>query len=83
MGIIWSKIAELLFGKKLEIALVGLENTGKTTFANHLAYGEPKKTLPTYGVNVRFVKHKSILIYATMKYRFDNENMGFRWADSI
>ena len=59
MGILWTKLRDLLFGKNLEIALVGLENSGKTTFANHLAYGEPKSTLPTIGVNVRFVKNKS------------------------
>ncbi len=60
MGIIWTKLRDLLFGHKLELALVGLENSGKTTFANHLAYGEPKKAVPTFGVNVRFVKQRSM-----------------------
>ena len=74
MGIIWTKLRDLLFGRKLELALVGLENSGKTTFANHLAYGEPKKTLPTFGVNVRFVKKKSK--HLEVNYRLDYEDLG-------
>ena len=61
MGALITKLRELLFNRKLELTLLGLENCGKTTFANHLAYGEPKKTLPTIGLNVRYAKRRSIL----------------------
>ena len=36
MGGIFTKLYEYLFNKKLEICLIGLENTGKTTFVNVL-----------------------------------------------
>ena len=60
MGGLLAKLKEFLFSKKLELVLVGLENCGKTTFANHLAYGEPKKTLPTIGLSVKYAKKNSI-----------------------
>ena len=59
MGGIFAKLKELLFSKKLEVVLVGLENCGKTTFTNHLAYGEPKKSIPTVGLTVKYAKKKS------------------------
>eukprot|EP00826_Nyctotherus_ovalis_P008335 TRINITY_DN12155_c0_g2_i1.p1 TRINITY_DN12155_c0_g2~~TRINITY_DN12155_c0_g2_i1.p1 ORF type:complete len:109 (+),score=21.58 TRINITY_DN12155_c0_g2_i1:171-497(+) len=59
MGGLFTKLKELLFNKKLELVLVGLENCGKSTFANHLTYGEPKKTLPTIGLTVKYAKRDS------------------------
>ena len=61
MGVVLAKLKELLFTKKLELVLVGLENCGKSTFANHLAYGEPKKALPTIGLSVKYAKKNSTL----------------------
>ena len=61
MGGIFAKLKETLFGHKMEIVVIGLENCGKTTFANHLAYGEPKRTLPTIGLNVRYAKKGSTI----------------------
>ena len=58
MGVIFTKIYEYLFNKKLEICLIGLENTGKTTFVNVLM-GVHKQTLPTIGLNVKNVKKGS------------------------
>ena len=63
MGGLLTKLKELLFNKKLELVLVGLENCGKSTFANHLTYGEPKKTLPTIGLAVKYAKRDSMLIF--------------------
>eukprot|EP00830_Metopus_es_P002193 TRINITY_DN1195_c0_g1_i1.p1 TRINITY_DN1195_c0_g1~~TRINITY_DN1195_c0_g1_i1.p1 ORF type:complete len:182 (+),score=22.76 TRINITY_DN1195_c0_g1_i1:47-592(+) len=60
MGGLISKLKQWLFSKKLELVIVGLENCGKTTFANHLTYGEPKKTLPTLGLNVRYAKKENL-----------------------
>ena len=74
MGGLFTKLREMLFSKKLELVLVGLENCGKTTFANHLAYGEPKKTLPTIGLSVKYAKKNSKSFSIT--FRSDNAHMG-------
>ena len=58
MGGLFSKIYEKLFTKKLELCLLGLENTGKTTFVDTLM-GKPKKSMPTNGLNVKHVKKGS------------------------
>ena len=58
MGSLFSKLLEVLFSKKLEICLLGLENTGKTTFVDTLM-GIHKQNLPTIGLNVKQVKKGS------------------------
>ena len=58
MGSFLGKIMEALFNTKLEICLLGLENTGKTTFVDSLM-GIHKETLPTIGLNVKHVKKGS------------------------
>ena len=58
MGGIFSKLYEYLFSKKLEVCLIGLENTGKTTFVNVLM-GIHKQNMPTIGLNARQVKKGS------------------------
>jgi GTPase SAR1 family protein len=58
MGELFSKFYQKLFTKKLELCLVGLENTGKTTFVDNLI-GKPKKPIPTIGLNVKYVKKGS------------------------
>lgn len=58
MGSLFSKLLELLFNTKLEICLLGLENTGKTTFVDTLM-GVHKQTMPTIGLNVKHVKKGS------------------------
>lgn len=60
MGSFLSKLFQKFFSKKLELALLGLENTGKTTFVNQMM-SEQKKTVPTIGLNVKVVKKGSIL----------------------
>lgn len=71
---------QTLFSKKLELCLLGLENTGKTTFVDALM-GKPKKNLPTIGLNVKQVKQGSKLKHNM--YRFDNEDMGYWRTVSI
>ena len=75
MGTLLAKLKSILFGRKLEIAVVGLENVGKSTFVNQLAHGESITTLPTVGVNIKFVKIKSRFF---AKNRFKFEDIGFR-----
>ena len=85
MGGLFSKLYEYLFSKKLEICLIGLENTGKTTFVNVLM-GVHKQNLPTIGLNVKQVKKGSKSIINENKYnkfRPINENLGYWWSVSI
>ena len=39
MGGIFTKMLDLFYSKKMEIVLLGLENSGKTTLLNQLALG--------------------------------------------
>ena len=56
MGGILSRMLESFFTKKLEVVLVGLENSGKTTLLNVMSAGHPVETCPTIGLNVKMVK---------------------------
>ena len=58
MGGLFTKLYEYLFNKKLEVCLIGLENTGKTTFVNILI-SINKQNLKTIGLNVNQVKKGS------------------------
>ena len=49
-----------LFTKKLEVVLVGLENSGKTTLLQVLSNGAPVETAPTIGLNVKMVKQGGV-----------------------
>eukprot|EP00756_Hemistasia_phaeocysticola_P007283 Hpha_TRINITY_DN14192_c0_g1::TRINITY_DN14192_c0_g1_i1::g.10724::m.10724/K07955/ARL8; ADP-ribosylation factor-like protein 8 len=61
MGPLASKMKELFAGnKKIELCLVGLENSGKTTLLNILSVGYPVDTMPTVGLNVKMVKKQGI-----------------------
>ena len=86
MGGMFQKLYDYLFTKKLEICLIGLENTGKTTFVNILM-GVHKQNMPTIGLNVKQVKKgsktKKIDFLINFLIRFVNENMGYRWTISI
>ena len=53
-------LRRLLFSKKLEVVLVGLENSGKTTLLHVLSDGVPVETTPTIGLNVRMVKRGGV-----------------------
>lgn len=46
----------MFFSKKLEVAIIGLGNSGKTTLLHVLADGHPVETIPTVGLNVRMIK---------------------------
>eukprot|EP01040_Poterioochromonas_malhamensis_P011205 gene11205-12209_t len=49
-------LRRMLFSKKLEVVIVGLGNSGKTTLLNVLSDGIPIETVPTVGLNVRMIK---------------------------
>jgi len=56
MGALMAKMLDAFYAKKLEVVLVGLENSGKTTLLNVLAAGRPVETCPTIGLNVKLVR---------------------------
>ena len=62
MGYYFSKLLEKLFQTKPEICLLGLENTGKTTFVDCLM-GVHKQNIPTIGLNVKTVTKGSKFLF--------------------
>jgi len=56
MGGLLSHLRSLFFSRKLEIVLVGLANSGKSTFSNQLASGTFVEEGPTVGLNVKVLK---------------------------
>lgn len=61
MGGFFSRLLASFYSKKLEVVLVGLENSGKTTLLNVLANGPVSEgTVPTIGLNVKIVKKGGI-----------------------
>lgn len=50
----------MLFSKKLEVVIVGLSNSGKTTLLHVLADGVPVETVSTVGLNVRMIKRGGV-----------------------
>jgi Arf/Sar family protein len=55
-----AKMRGIFQKKKIELCLVGLENSGKTTLLNILSTGYPVETLPTVGLNVKMVKKEGV-----------------------
>lgn len=80
MGGLLQKFLDKFFSKKLELCLLGLENSGKTTFVDQL-HGKTKNTVPTIGLNVKQLKKGSNK--NKNKNRCKHENLGYRWTISI
>lgn len=62
MGGILAKLRDIFFSTKMEIALVGLENSGKTTFCNYLSMGKHVEEPPTVGLNVKVMQRGGVKI---------------------
>ena len=60
MGQLLTKLKEMLFQRKMEIVLLGLENSGKTTMLNQLSLGQALPSAPTIGLNIKQVKKDGI-----------------------
>jgi len=60
MGQVLRKLMEVFYTKKLDIVVIGLENSGKTTLLSVLAHGEPVETVPTIGLNVKVFKKGNV-----------------------
>ena len=63
MGQLFAKLRSL-FARRIEMVIVGLENSGKTTFINNLSDGDPGETVPTIGLNVRTVSKGNLIMKA-------------------
>mmetsp|Transcript_19843 Transcript_19843/g.70204 ORF Transcript_19843/g.70204 Transcript_19843/m.70204 type:complete len:178 (-) Transcript_19843:36-569(-) len=59
MGGMLDKLLGVFWSKQLEVVLVGLENSGKSTLLNVMSMGHPVETAPTIGLNVKMVKKGS------------------------
>eukprot|EP01002_Notosolenus_urceolatus_P014401 NODE_5853_length_671_cov_9.480707_g4951_i0.p1 GENE.NODE_5853_length_671_cov_9.480707_g4951_i0~~NODE_5853_length_671_cov_9.480707_g4951_i0.p1 ORF type:complete len:179 (+),score=36.13 NODE_5853_length_671_cov_9.480707_g4951_i0:87-623(+) len=60
MGQIIAKMKRLFSKRRIELCLVGLDNSGKTTLLNVLAMGYPVETLPTVGLNVKMLRKDGV-----------------------
>jgi len=60
MGALFTKLLEVFWSKKLDIVVIGLENSGKTTLLSVLAHGEPVETVPTIGLNVKVFRKNNV-----------------------
>jgi Arf/Sar family protein len=60
MGGLLSRLLNMLYTKRMELVLVGLENSGKTTLINVLAGNPVAETCPTIGLNVKMVKRGNL-----------------------
>ena len=60
MGQLFTRLKEALFQRKMEIVLLGLENSGKTTMLNQLTLGQALPSAPTIGLNIKQVKKDGI-----------------------
>jgi len=56
MGAALRRMMDMLYTRNLEVVLVGLENSGKTTLLNVIGGGAPVETAPTIGLNVKMIK---------------------------
>ncbi|CAM9292366.1 unnamed protein product [Ectocarpus sp. 6 AP-2014] len=60
MGAAFQRMLSAFYTRQLEVVLVGLENSGKTTLMNVLASGHPVDTVPTIGLNVKMIKRGGV-----------------------
>eukprot|EP00752_Nemacystus_decipiens_P012632 g11188.t1 len=60
MGAAFQRMLSSFYSRQLEVVLVGLENSGKTTLMNVLASGHPVDTVPTIGLNVKMIKRGGV-----------------------
>lgn len=64
MGLTVSTVFARLFGKRLRILMVGLDDAGKTTILNQLKLGEIVLSVPTIGLYVETIEYKNITFTA-------------------
>lgn len=53
MGELMSKLYNALWGKNMELVVIGLENSGKSTLVDQLCQGQAQHRGPTIGVDIK------------------------------
>ena len=62
MGNLIAKFKELFSGRQMEIVIVGLENSGKSTLANKLSLDKALYKGPTLGVDIKHFKKDNVSV---------------------
>lgn len=60
MGSFLEKVKSFFATSQMEVVLIGLENSGKTTLLNQLVMGEALPAVPTIGLNVKNFKKSGV-----------------------
>lgn len=76
MGALIEKLKNFFSTSKIEVCMVGLENSGKTTLLNQLSLGDASFTVPTVGLNVKTVKKGGVQIKVNMTHRIKIWDIG-------
>ena len=53
MGSLVASIKRLFAGREMELIIIGLENSGKSTLTSQISFGKPTNRGPTIGLDVR------------------------------
>ena len=62
MGNLFDKLKYFFSNKKMEIVIVGLENSGKSTLASQLSLNKVIKTGPTIGLDIRSFQKGNVML---------------------
>mmetsp|Transcript_19450 Transcript_19450/g.32006 ORF Transcript_19450/g.32006 Transcript_19450/m.32006 type:complete len:178 (+) Transcript_19450:210-743(+) len=62
MGALLDKLYDAFYAKQIEIVLVGLENSGKTTLMGVLSHGQALETCPTTGLDVKVIQNGGVTL---------------------
>lgn len=65
MGQLMVRLTRLFATRKLEIVMVGLENSGKTTLLNLISMGRNTDTTPTVGLQIKSFRHGGVAMKVT------------------
>ena len=60
MGGLLSQLSSMLFSKEMELVIIGLENSGKSTLVAQLSQGEPLEQGPTIGLDIKTFKKNNV-----------------------
>lgn len=60
MGGVLAQISGLFWSTQMELVVIGLENSGKSTLVSQLAQGETVEQGPTIGLDIKTFKKGSV-----------------------
>ncbi len=83
----WFK--SLFWKEEMELTLVGLQNSGKTTFVNLIASGQySEDMIPTVGFNMRKITKGNVTIKVDSRFLLPSVlrmclDLGYRWSTTF